>query len=134
MWHFIGVIALGGCLLATIGNSAYAAPLSEEESRVLLNGTTWKMGVQRSFAPNRVRYWEWKPDGSVCGRLPGLAREEPCTDIGQWQLEGNRLCWRFDVLIEYRVACFRIERAGDREYHLINDKTNNQVYVFYVVE
>ncbi len=138
MWRFIRVIALAGCLFVIVGNSAYAEALSEEESRALLNGTTWKMGQLGSFTSNLVVYWNWKPDGSVCGRIMGLSKDEPCSDVGQWRLEGNRLCWRYDWLPvgdgSYRVACVRIEGTGERKYLLINDKTGNIIFAFFVVE
>ena len=130
MWHFIRLIALGGCLFAIVGNSAYAEALSEEESRALLNGTTWKI----LHESDHVFYWDWKPDNSVCGRIEGLDKDKPCTDVGQWRLEGNRLCWRYDWLPPYKVGCFRIEGTGERKYLLINDKTGNLVFVFFVVE
>ncbi|MCH9044573.1 MAG: hypothetical protein IIA40_00540 [SAR324 cluster bacterium] len=137
MWHFIRVIALGGCLLAIVGNSAYAEALSEEESRALLNGTTWKMGLFGNFTiSNVVTYWDWKPDGSVCGRIAGANKDEPCADVGQWRLEGNRLCWRYDWLpfTYYRVACVRIEGTGERKYLAISEKTGNLLFAFFVVE
>ncbi len=137
MWHFIRLIALGGCLLAIIGNSAYAEALGEEESRALLNGTTWKFGLQGSFTGNFVHYWDWKPDGSVCGRIGGDNKDGPCADVGQWRLEGNRLCWRYtwmNALGYYKVGCFRIEGTGEGKYLAINDKTGNLAFAFFVVE
>lgn len=100
MRHFIKVIALlSGCLFAIIGNSAYAEALSEKESRALLNGTTWKMGRDGNFTvSNWVTYWDWKADGSVCGRIQGAEKDHPCADVAQWRLEGNRLCWQYTWL------------------------------------
>ena len=134
MWHFIRVVALGGCLFVILGNSAHAQALSEEKSRALLNGTTWKMGINGSFTGDHVLYWDWTPDGSVCGRIEGLNKDEPCADVGQWRLEGNRLCWRYDWLPPYKVGCFRIEGAGKGKYLLINDKSGNTPFEFFVVE
>ena len=138
MWHFIRVIALAGCLFAIVGNSAYAEALSEEESGALLNGTTWKMGLQGNFTSSEyVYYWDWKPDGSVCGRVSGVTKDEPCAEVGQWRLEGNRLCWRYDWLNAvhgYRVACVRIEGTGERKYLAISEKTGNLLFAFFVVE
>jgi len=133
MWNFIRLIALGGCLFAIVGNSAYADALSEEESRALLNGTTWKMEMPLGEIIS-VFYWDWKADGSVCGRIQGANKDEPCTAVGQWRLKGNRLCWQYDWLPPYGVACFRIEGTGERKYLLINDKTDNHVFTFFVVE
>lgn len=139
MRHFIKVIALlSGCLFAIIGNSAYAEALSEEESRALLNGTTWKMGVQGGFTvSNWVLYWDWKPDGSVCGRLLGAKKDDPCADIGQWRLEGNRLCWRYtwyNFFEDYKVGCVRIEGTGEKKYLAISEKTGALLFAFFVVE
>ncbi len=137
MWHFIRLIALGGCLLAIVGNSAYAEALSEEESRALLNGTTWKMGWSGSFTSEYTNYWDWKPDGSVCGRIGGDNKDGPCADVGQWRLEGNRLCWRYDWLFAaggYSVACVRLEGTGERKYLAISDKTGNLMFAFFVDE
>ncbi len=140
MWNFIRLIALAGCLFAIVGNSAYAEALSEEESRALLNGTTWKMGWSGSFASDWVTYWDWKPDGSVCGRIMVTNKDDPCVDVGQWRLEGNRLCWRYDWLpaphlrSSFRVACVRIEGPGERKYLAISEKTGNLMFAFFVVE
>ena len=138
MWHFIRLIALGGCLLAIVGNSAYAEALSEEESRALLNGTTWKMGTHGNFTyKNWVTYWDWKRDGSVCGRIGGANKYDPCADVGKWRLEGNRLCWQYTWLNPfefYKVGCVRIEGTGERKYLAINDKTGNLAFAFFVVE
>ena len=135
MWHFIKVIAFGGFLFAMVGNSAYAKPLSEEESRALLNGTTWKMGTSGSFTGSHVYYWDWKPDGSVCGRIGGINKDEPCSSVGKWQLEGNRLCWRYDWFPSaYRIACVRLEGTSERKYLAINDWTGNLLFAFFVVE
>ena len=136
MWNFIRLIALGGCLFAIVGNSAYAEALSEEESRALLNGTTWKLGWSGNFTSEYVDYWDWKPDGSVCGRIWGANKNKPCATVGQWRLEGNRLCWRYDWLLYtyYKVACVRIEGTGERKYLAINDKTGNLLFTFFVAE
>ena len=136
MWYFIKIIALSSCLFAMFGNSAYAEALSEEESRALLNGTTWKIGYQGNFTlSNFLLYWDWKPDGSVCGRIGGANRDEPCSGVGQWRLEGNRLCWRYDWFpYGYKVMCVRIEGTGERKYLAINDKTGNLAFAFFVVE
>ena len=137
MWHFIRVIALGGFLLAIVANSAYAEALSEEESRALLNGTTWKMGWLGNFTHPHVDYWDWKPDGSVCGRMGAANKDDPCAEVGQWRLEENRLCWRYDWLYAsggYSVACVRIEGTGQRKYLAISEKTGNLVFAFFVVE
>ena len=134
MWHFIRVIALGGFLFAMVGNSAYAEALSEQESRALLNGTTWKLtgGNLR-----KVAYWDWKQDGSVCARIGGANKDEPCADVGKWRLEGNRLCWQYtwlNALGYFKVGCVRIEGAGEGKYLAINDKTGNTLFEFFVVE
>ena len=140
MWDFVRVIALAGCLFAIVGSSAYAEALSEEEIQALLNGTTWKMGWSGSFTSEYTDSWEWKPDGSVCGRDRYLDKDEPCTDVGKWRLEGNRLCWQYTWwptsggMGYYKAACFRIEGTGERKYLLINDKTGNLVFTFFVVE
>ena len=137
MWHFIRLIALAGCLFAIVENSAYAEALSEEESRALLNGTTWKMGWSGSFASDWGTYWDWKPDGSVCGRLGGAKKGESCADVGKWRLEGNRLCWQytwFNAFGYYKAGCFHIEGADEGKYLAINEKTGNLVFAFFVVD
>ena len=137
MWHFIRVIALCGCLFAIVGTSANAGPLSEKESRALLNGTTWKIGMQGRFT-GLVYYWDWKPDGSVCGRLGGAKKDTPCAEVGQWKLEGNRLCWRYNLFhffsYGYKAACVRIEGTDERKYLTISERTGNLVFAFFVVE
>ena len=138
MWNFIRVIALGGCLFAMVGNSAYAEPLSAEKIRALLNGNTWKIGLRGSFTESRlVHFWDWKPDGSVCGRLGGAKKGESCADVGKWRLEGNRLCWQytwFNAFGYYKAGCFHIEGADEGKYLANSEKTGNLVFAFFVVE
>ena len=104
---------------------AHASDLTAEQLKALVSGRTWAIhfgGEQTITDPGRAAYWDFRADGSVCGRLHGSKAGTKCADTGKWKLQGDLLCWDFTWMGEsrdYKALCAHAEKAEGKTYHLI---------------
>jgi hypothetical protein len=100
--------------------------LTAEQLKTLVFGKTWaiaRWGDPTITDPGRTAYWDFKADGSVCGRLHGSKAGTKCADTGKWKLQGDTLCWDFTWMGEshdYKSLCVRAHKAGGKNYQLID--------------
>ena len=112
--------------------------LSAEQLKALVSGKTWALTFGGDLKdPSRTAYWDFKPDGSVCGRLHGDKQGSKCADTGNWKLQGDVLCWNFEwigVNYGYKSTCKRVRRADGKFYELIDPEGKMQAVPFYPLE
>jgi hypothetical protein len=99
--------------------------LTAEQLTTLVSGKTWAISFGGELTitdPARTAYWDFKADGSVCGRLHGSKAKTKCADTGKWKLQGDLLCWDFTWMGEshdYKSLCAHARKAEGKTYLLI---------------
>ena len=116
-----------------------AGDLTAEQLRTLVSGKTWALafgGEQTVTDPGRTAYWDFKADGSVCGRLHGSKAGTKCADNGKWKLQGDTLCWDFQWMgesHEYKSLCVHARKAEGKNYQMIDQNGKLPPVPFYPV-
>lgn len=112
--------------------------LSAEQLKALVSGKTWALTFGGDLKdPSRTAYWDFKPEGSVCGRLHGAKQGSKCADAGTWKLQGDVLCWNFEwigVNYGYQSTCKRVRKADGKLYELIDPEGKMQAVPFHPVD
>ena len=115
-----------------------ASDLTAKELKTVVTGKTWAIsfgGEPTVKDPGRTAYWDFKADGSVCGRLHGSKAKTKCADTGKWTLQGDLLCWDFTWMGEshdYKSLCGRARKADGKNYQLV-EQNGKMTVPFYPV-
>ena len=112
-------------LAASMSASAQSSPtpLSSEQVRTLVSGKVLALrfpGAPPSD-PKFFSHWDFKSDGTVCGRLIGSQPNTECADVGTWKVQDNSLCWslqRIGTSTGINAVCGSIQMSSDGLYEL----------------
>lgn len=69
--------------------------------------------------------WDFGKDGSLCARLAGSKRGEPCAEQGKWTANAGVLCWELPSIGKshgFNPACSTVRREASERYELRNQK------------
>ena len=105
----LSVLALYGFVSAP---PAQAEALDGDALKKLAFSGTWK--------PTRFGRWKWNKDNSVCLRL--APKDDTCSDIGAWTIEGNVICYKFTwwgATYGIKENCFTVVKAEGGRYEAI---------------
>lgn len=97
--------------------------LSAEQIRSLVSGQTLAFrfpGVPPAD-PKFFSHWDFRSDGSLCGRLIGSSAATDCADVGVWNVQGNSLCWtlpRIGTSSGINSVCGPVRKSTDSLYEL----------------
>ena len=137
---FAKVLAFSIVALALIVPFAAAAQtaadtLPAEQLKSLVNGKTWAITFGGELKdPARTAHWDFKADGSLCGRQHGSKAGTTCADAGQWKLQGDAICWQFQWIGEtygYKSLCVRVRKAEGKTYEAIDQSGRVPPVPFY---
>ena len=109
--------------------------LTAEQLKPLVRDKTWAITFGGELKdPARTAYWDFKADGSLCGRHGGNKAGTKCADTGQWQLQGDAICWQLQWIGEaygYKSMCSRVRKADGKTYELIDQSGRVPLVPFY---
>ena len=115
-----------------------ADSLSASQLKLLVNDKTWAITFGGELTdPARTAYWDFKADGSLCGRQHGSKAGTKCADSGQWKLQGDAICWQFQWIGEtygYKSLCARVRKAGGKTYEAIDEVGRVPPVPFYLID
>lgn len=72
--------------------------LSADEVKALVTDKVWNITIGGGD-PNVAAFWDFKADGSLCGRFRGGTAGSKCADDGKWKIQGDTLCWDLSGLV-----------------------------------
>jgi hypothetical protein len=108
---------------AAVGQTA-ADTLPAEQLKSLVTDKTWAITFGGELKdPARTAHWDFKADGSLCGRHHGSKAGSKCADTAQWKLQGDAICWQFQWIGEsygYKSMCARVRKSDAKVYELID--------------
>ena len=84
-----------------LSGSVMAQPLPDDlnsdQIRAAISGRVLAMRFAGTpiSDPNYFGHWDFRADGTVCGRLIGSKPGTECADTGKWHVQDNTLCWQF---------------------------------------
>lgn len=111
--------------------------LTAEQLKPLVSDKTWAITFGGELKdPARTAYWDFKADGSLCGRQHGSKVGSTCADTAQWKLQGDAVCWQFQWIGEtygYKSMCARVRKADSKTYTLIDQSGRVPPVPFYPV-
>jgi len=126
--------------LASFAASAQTPPgsLTAEQLKTLVSGRTWAISFHGDLTnPVLVAYWDFKANGSLCGRFSGSKAKDRCADEGKWSLQGETVCWDFQKIGEgygYKSVCARVRKVDEKRYELNARDGKLQLVPFYPVK
>ncbi len=112
--------------------------VTAEQLKKLVSGRTWAISFHGDLAnPGSVAYWDFRTDGSLCGRFAGSKAKDKCADKGKWSLQSETLCWEFQKIGEgygYKSVCARIRKVDEKRYEVNAGDGKLQPVPFYPVK
>ena len=136
------ILALSVGHLALVVPFAIAAQtpvdtLPASQLQLLVTDKTWAItfGGELTDAA-RTAHWDFKADGSLCGRQHGSKAGTKCADSGQWKLQGNAICWQFQWIGEtygYKSLCAHVRKAAGKTYEAIDQSGRVPPVPFYLI-
>ncbi len=125
--------------LALLVSFAAAAQTSDtltaEQLKPLVGGRTWAITFGGELTdPARTAYWDFKADGSLCGRLHGSKAGTECAYIGKWKLHADTICWELQWIggsYGYKSVCARVRKAEGKTYEVIDQNGKMPPVPFY---
>jgi len=103
--------------------AAMSQAVKADEIRAMVNDKTWEIVFQDATRKTgyftRTTFWDWKQDGTICARLMGVAKTDPCLDEGRWRLDGQYLCWQLTWAAKswgMNKKCISIRRTPDGKF------------------
>jgi hypothetical protein len=125
--HRFAAWILQTCCLTSFAAMAQPLPedLKADQIRSLIAGKTLAMRFAGTPISNSnfFGHWDFKEDGSLCGRLIGSDPGTECADIGKWQLQDNTLCWQFQRIgttTGINSVCGWIRKAQGNLYEVVD--------------
>ena len=109
--------------------------LSADEVKALVTDKVWNITIGGGD-PNVTAFWDFKADGSLCGRLRGGTAQSKCADDGKWKIQGDTLCWDFKWIGEqygYKSLCGRVRKGDATSYQLIDPAGKYEPVLFRIV-
>ena len=99
-----------------------AGTLASEELRNLVRGKTWAMDFGGGGG-SLLAFWDFRVDGSLCGRFRGAELGSRCADTGKWNQRDDTLCWDFNWFgetLNFKSVCGQIRKADGNAYVVID--------------
>lgn len=127
---YLRAVLAGAVLLYAASGTALAnadpPPLAPEEVRKLVSGRS--IGISFYGDPTNpatTNVWDFRSNGTLCGRAAGTKVGDKCADEGKWEMRGERLCWELTWLggsFGFKAACTTWHRLPNGHLELRNDK------------
>jgi hypothetical protein len=112
-----------------------AGTLIAEQLKPLVSDKTWAITFGGELKdPARTAYWDFKADGSLCGRQHGSKAGTKCADSGHWKLQSDAICWQFQWIGEtygYKSLCVRVRKMDEKMYEAIDQSGRVPPVPFY---
>ena len=96
--------------------------LSADDVKALVTDKVWNITIGGGD-PNVTAFWDFKADGSLCGRLRGGTAGSKCADDGKWKIQGDALCWDFSWIGDqygYKSTCRKVRKLDTASFQLID--------------
>lgn len=117
--------------LLVVSMAATAQPasgnLQDDQIRGVVSGKTLALRFVGLGAPmsNPLFYsnWDFRGDGSLCGRLVGSAPGTDCAEVGKWWVRDHTLCWQFQHIGKstgVNSACGSVRKGQDDLYEIVD--------------
>jgi hypothetical protein len=118
---------LTACTLAiaapALGQSAKA--LDAGQLKPLVSGRSWAISFYGNPSePAVTATWDFRADGTLCGRPAGSKPRDKCADEGKWALKGALLCWDLTWLggtYGFKSACTSVSQKAPGLLELRNE-------------
>ena len=127
-YAFLGLV-VGAFALALSSTNGYCQAPVEVSAAALLElvrGNKLAISYYGDPGETAAMYWDFKADGSICGRIIGSKPNDNCAEMGKWNIEGTLLCWELPSIgksLSFNTACSTLFQVKPNRYELRNRKT-----------